>query len=142
MNLRGTVSTLPDAKGNLFVQMGILRSQVNLKDLEKLPDDTGSTASSFKKQSGGSRIKMSKSASVHTEINLLGKTTDEALVELDKYLDDAYLAHLPSVRIVHEREPALCAKPSHQYLRRQKHVASFRLGEFGRRGFRRNHCGV
>ena len=89
MNLRGTVSTLPDAKGNLFVQMGILRSQVNLKDLEKLPDDTGSTASSFKKQSGGSRIKMSKSASVHTEINLLGKTTDEALVELDKYLDDA-----------------------------------------------------
>ena len=131
MNLRGTVSTLPDAKGNLFVQMGILRSQVNLKDLEKLPDDTGSTASSFKKQSGGSRIKMSKSASVHTEINLLGKTTDEALVELDKYLDDAYLAHLPSVRIVHGKGTGALRKAVHQYLRRQKHVASFRLGEFG-----------
>ncbi len=131
MNLRGTVSTLPDAKGNLFVQMGILRSQVNLKDLEKLPDDTGSTASSYKKQSGGSRIKMSKSASVHTEINLLGKTTDEALVELDKYLDDAYLAHLPSVRIVHGKGTGALRKAVHQYLRRQKHVASFRLGEFG-----------
>ncbi|HIR13108.1 MAG TPA: endonuclease MutS2 [Candidatus Choladousia intestinavium] len=131
MNLRGTVSTLPDAKGNLFVQMGILRSQVNLKDLEKLPDDTGNTASSFKKQSGGSRIKMSKSASVHTEINLLGKTTDEALVELDKYLDDAYLAHLPSVRIVHGKGTGALRKAVHQYLRRQKHVASFRLGEFG-----------
>ena len=131
MNLRGTVSTLPDAKGNLFVQMGILRSQVNLKDLEKLPDDTGSTASSFKKQSGGSRIKMSKSASVHTEINLLGKTTDEALVELDKYLDDAYLAHLPSVRIVHGKGTGALRKAVHQYLRHQKHVASFRLGEFG-----------
>ncbi|HIR28514.1 MAG TPA: endonuclease MutS2 [Candidatus Choladousia intestinigallinarum] len=131
MNLRGTVSTLPDARGNLFVQMGILRSQVNLKDLEKLPDDTGSAAASFKKQSGGSRIKMSKSASIHTEINLLGKTTDEALVELDKYLDDAYLAHLPSVRIVHGKGTGALRKAVHQYLRRQKHVASFRLGEFG-----------
>ena len=131
MNLRGTVSTLPDARGNLFVQMGILRSQVNLKDLEKLPDDTGSAAASFKKQSGGSRIKMSKSASIHTEINLLGKTTDEALVELDKYLDDAYLAHLPSVRIVHGKGTGALRKAVHQYLRRQKRVASFRLGEFG-----------
>ena len=74
---------------------------------------------------------MSKSASVHTEINLLGKTTDEALVELDKYLDDAYLAHLPSVRIVHGKGTGALRKAVHQYLRRQKHVASFRLGEFG-----------
>ena len=131
MNLKGTVSTLPDAKGNLFVQMGILRSQVNLKDLEKLPEESASPAASFRKQTGGSKLKMSKSASVHTEINLLGKTTDEALVELDKYLDDAYLAHLPSVRIVHGKGTGALRKAVHQYLRRQKHVASFRLGEFG-----------
>ena len=99
LNLKGTVSTLPDAKGNLFVQMGILRSQVNIRDLEKL-DDTVITGGNFSK-TGSGKIKMSKSASVSTEINLLGKTVDEAIMELDKYLDDAYIAHLPSVRIVH-----------------------------------------
>ncbi len=131
MNLKGTVSTLPDAKGNLFVQMGILRSQVNLKDLEKISDESESAGSFPRREAGGSKIKMSKSFSVGTELNLLGKTTDEALVELDKYLDDAYLAHIPSVRIVHGKGTGALRKAVHQYLRRQKHVESYRLGEFG-----------
>ena len=129
LNLKGTVSTLPDAKGNLFVQMGILRSQVNLKDLERLDEEVIS-GPAFKK-TGSGKIKMSKSATVSTEINLLGKTVDEALSELDKYLDDAYLAHLPSVRIVHGKGTGALRKAVHNYLRRQKHVASYRLGEFG-----------
>ena len=129
LNLKGTVSTLPDAKGNLFVQMGILRSQVNIRDLEKL-DDTVITGGNFSK-TGSSKIKMSKSASVSTEINLLGKTVDEAIMELDKYLDDAYIAHLPSVRIVHGKGTGALRKGVHNYLRRQKHVKSYRLGEFG-----------
>ena len=129
LNLKGTVSTLPDAKGNLFVQMGILRSQVNLKDLEKLEDNVSSAPAL--KRTGSAKIKMSKSASVSTEINLLGKTVDEALPELDKYLDDAYLAHLPSVRVVHGKGTGALRKAVHNYLRRQKHVDSFRLGEFG-----------
>ena len=129
LNLKGTVSTLPDAKGNLFVQMGILRSQVNIRDLEKL-DDTVITGGNFSK-TGSGKIKMSKSASVSTEINLLGKTVDEAIMELDKYLDDAYIAHLPSVRIVHGKGPGALRKGVHNYLRRQKHVKSYRLGEFG-----------
>ncbi|MDD2957212.1 MAG: endonuclease MutS2 [Lachnospiraceae bacterium] len=129
LNLKGTVSTLPDAKGNLFVQMGILRSQVNLKDLEKLDEDVVS-APNFKR-TGSGKIKMSKSASVSMEINLLGKTTDEAIMDLDKYLDDAYLAHLPSVRIVHGKGTGALRKAVHNYLRRQKHVESYRLGEFG-----------
>ena len=128
LNLKGTVSTLPDAKGNLFVQMGILRSQVNIRDLEKL-DDTVITGGNFSK-TGSGKIKMSKSASVSTEINLLGKTVDEAIMELDKYLDDAYIAHLPSVRIVHGKGTGALRKGVHNYLRRQKHVKSFRLGEF------------
>ena len=70
--------------------MGILRSQVNIRDLEKL-DDTVITGGNFSK-TGSGKIKMSKSASVSTEINLLGKTVDEAIMELDKYLDDAYIA--------------------------------------------------
>ena len=129
LNLKGTVSTLPDAKGNLFVQMGILRSQVNIRDLEKL-DDTVITGGNFSK-TGSGKIKMSKSASVNTEINLLGKTVDEAIMELDKYLDDAYIAHLPSVRIVHGKGTGALRKGVHNYLRRQKHVKSYRLGEFG-----------
>ena len=129
LNLKGTVSTLPDAKGNLFVQMGILRSQVNIRELEKL-DDTVITGGNFSK-TGSGKIKMSKSASVSTEINLLGKTVDEAIMELDKYLDDAYIAHLPSVRIVHGKGTGALRKGVHNYLRRQKHVKSYRLGEFG-----------
>ena len=129
LNLKSTVSTLPDAKGNLFVQMGILRTQVNIRDLEKL-DDTVITGGNFSK-TGSGKIKMSKSASVSTEINLLGKTVDEAIMELDKYLDDAYIAHLPSVRIVHGKGTGALRKGVHNYLRRQKHVKSYRLGEFG-----------
>ncbi len=132
MNLRGTVSTLPDAKGNLFVQMGILRSQVNLKDLEKLEDELPAYSKGpSAKVSGSSKIKMAKSSGISAELNLLGMTTDEAIVELDKYLDDAYIAHLSPVRIVHGKGTGALRKAVHQYLRRQKHVASYRLGEYG-----------
>lgn len=130
MNLRGTVSTLPDAKGNLFVQMGILRSQVNIRDLEKLADEPAYKVPSASR-SGGSKVKMAKSYSISAEINLIGKTSDEAIAELDKYLDDAYLAHLSPVRVVHGKGSGTLRKAVHQYLRRQKHVASYRLGEFG-----------
>ena len=130
MNLKGTVSTLPDSRGYLFVQMGIMRSKVHISDLAILQDDPVITAPHMQRTQTG-KIKMSKSASVGVEINLLGKTVDEAVAELDKYLDDAYLAHLPSVRIVHGKGTGALRKGIHQYLRRQKHVKSFRLGEFG-----------
>ena len=129
LNLEGTVSTLPDAKGNLFVQMGILRSQVNVSDLELIEE--ASSASQALHKSGAGKIKMSKSASVSTEINLIGMTVDEALSHLDKYLDDAYLAHLPSVRIVHGKGTGALRKAVQNHLRRCKYVKSYRLGEFG-----------
>ena len=133
MNLKGTVSTLPDARGNLAVQMGILRSQVNIKDLEKLEDEPVSYKAkpSSGSRTGGSKVKMAKSYSISAEINLIGMTSDEAIVELDKYLDDAYLAHLSPVRIVHGKGSGVLRKAVHQYLRRQTHVASYRLGEYG-----------
>lgn len=130
MNLKGTVSTLPDARGNLFVQMGILRSQVKLSDLEKLEEEQPYSPPKAVR-SGGSKVKMAKSYSVSAEINLIGLTSDEAIVELDKYLDDAYLAHLSPVRVVHGKGSGILRKAVHQYLKRQKHVASFRLGEYG-----------
>ena len=119
MNLKGTVSTRPDARGYLFVQMGIIRSKVHISDLQ-LIDEPVITGGGLSRTSSG-KIRMSKSASVSTEINLLGKTVDEAVAELDKYLDDAYLAHMPSVRIVHGKGTGALRKGIHNYLRRQKH---------------------
>ena len=129
LNLQGTVSSLPDARGSLFVQMGILRSQVKLSDLEFV-EEAVITSKQFQKSSTG-KIKMSKSASVSTEINLIGMTVDEALAHLDKYLDDAYLAHLPSVRIVHGKGTGALRKAVQGLLKRNKYVKSYRLGEFG-----------
>lgn len=128
LNLEGTVSTLPNPKGDLFVQMGILRSQVNINDLEYIGE-----AENLQKgmTTGGGKLRMSKSAAVSTEINLIGMTVDEAIAHLDKYLDDAYLAHVPSVRIVHGKGTGALRTAVHQYLKRCKHVKTFRLGTFG-----------
>ena len=129
MGLTGTVSSLPDAKGNLFVQCGIIRTQVNVKDLSYQEEQTV-TAPSLERTNTG-RIKMSKSFSVSAELNLLGKTVDEALSLLDKYLDDAYLAHLPSVRIVHGKGTGALRNAVHSHLKRLRYVKEFRLGEYG-----------
>lgn len=129
MGLKGTVSTLPDAKGALFVQCGIMRTQTNVKDLILL-DEPAVSAPSLQR-SGSGRIKMSKSLSVSTEINLLGKTVDEALPVLDKYLDDAYLAHMPSVRVVHGKGTGALRNAVHSHLKRLKYVKEYRLGEYG-----------
>lgn len=129
MNLKGTISSRPDNKGFLFVQMGIIRSKVHISDLE-LIDEAEITTPTLQR-TGAGKIRMSKSANISTEINLLGKTVDEAIAELDKYLDDAYIAHLKTVRVVHGKGTGALRKGVHNYLKRQKHVDSFRLGEFG-----------
>ena len=126
MNLKGTVHSLPNARGDLYVQMGILRSLVNINDLILLEEDAAPGTKKFQKTSAG-KIKMSKSASVSTEINLIGKTTDEAIPLLDKYLDDAYLAHLPSVRIVHGKGTGALRNAVQAHLKRLKYVKSFHL---------------
>lgn len=130
MNLTGTISSKPDSRGNVTVQMGILRSQVNISDLEIIEDVNPYSPKAMKRTSKG-KIKMSKSLSVSPEINLLGKTVDEAVSELDKYLDDALLSHLNSVRVVHGKGTGALRKGIHEYLRRQKHVKSYRLAEYG-----------
>lgn len=131
MGLKGIVNSLPDAKGNLFVQCGIIRSKVNIADLELIEDEPFVGKKSVGQKSNASKIKMSKSYSISSEINLLGKTVDEAIHELDKYLDDAYLAHLPSVRIVHGKGTGALRNAVTSHLRRVKYVESFRAGEFG-----------
>ena len=159
MNLKGTVSSLPDSTGYLFVQMGILRSKVNIRDIELIREDdisatlgdgssrsygavSGTGTSKSKKtfsqakgsHSGSGQIKMSKSFSVSPEVNLIGMTTDEAVPAMEKYLDDAYLAHLPSVHVVHGRGTGALKTACHKRLKQLKYVKDFRLGEFGEGG--------
>ncbi len=129
MGLKGTVNTLPDAKGNLFVQCGIMRTQTNIRDLVYVQEEAVSAPAL--QRTNTSKIKMSKSYSISTEINLLGRTVDEAISELDKYLDDAYLAHLPSVRVVHGKGTGALRNAVHSHLKRLKYVKEYRLGEYG-----------
>lgn len=129
MNLKGIVNTLPDAKGNLFVQCGIMRMQTNVNDLMPIKEET-ITAPALQRTNTG-KLKMSKSFSVSSEINLLGCTVDEAIAKLDKYLDDAYLAHLPSVRVVHGKGTGALRSAVQSHLKRLKYVKEYRLGEYG-----------
>ncbi len=129
LGLKGTVSSLPNAKGDLYVQMGILRSQVNISDLELLPDED--VIANTKTRTGSGKIAMSKSATIHPEINLIGKTVDEALPLLDKYLDDAYLSHLPQVTVIHGRGTGALKNAVHAHLKKTKYVKSYRVGAFG-----------
>lgn len=132
MGLKGTVSSRPDHKGNLFVQCGIIRTQANINDIIPIQENDVTGPSSLKiNRTGTGSMKMSKSLSVSTEINLLGMTTDEALAQLDKYLDDAYLAHLPSVRIVHGKGTGALRSAVQRHLKSVRYVESFRLGEHG-----------
>ena len=129
LNADGTVSTLPNEKGDLFVQAGLLRTQVNIKDLELLPEEKPKQTE--KRHSGSGKIRIDKAASVHQEVNLIGMTVDEAMPVLNKYLDDAYLAHMTQVTVIHGRGTGALRKAVHQQLARLKYVKSYRLGEFG-----------
>ena len=127
-NLEGKVVSLPNAKGDLTVQMGLMQTQVNKKDIqwlsrEKKEEETKNT------QSG--KIKMSKAMTIRTDINLIGMRVDEALPELDKYLDDAYLSHLSQVTVIHGRGTGALKEAVHAHLKKLKYVKSYRLGAFG-----------
>ena len=129
LNLKGTITGKPDSKGQVAVQMGILKSMINLTDLELL-DEEVIKAPTLKK-TGAGKIKMSKSASISTSLNIIGKTVDEAMPELDKYLDDAYLAHLNQVTIIHGRGTGKLRTAVHNKLKKCRYVKSYRLGTFG-----------
>lgn len=136
LNLTGTVSSLPNSRGDLSVQMGILRSQVNIKDLELVDEPSitgpnGSVSPQKKQKHNSSSIGSGKAYTISPEINLIGMTTDEAIPVLDKYLDDAYLAHIPQVRVIHGRGTGTLKNAVHRMLKKMPHVAEYRLGTFG-----------
>lgn len=129
MNVEGTVHTLPNSKGDLEVQMGILSSKMNISDLIIL-EDTPATGNK-PVSNGASKIKAAKSYSISTEIKLLGMTVDEALMTLDKYLDDAYISHLPSVRIVHGKGTGALRNAVQQHLKKCKYIKEYHIAEYG-----------
>ena len=145
MGLTGIVTALPDKNGKVSLRCGIMQSKADLKDLELIKEDafgnpvTKTPKSGVKRAfqgSGGSDqakrgMNLDRGSSVSAELNLLGKTTDEAIMELDKYLDDARMSHLSSVRIVHGKGTGALRKAVQQYLRRQKWIKSYRAGDFG-----------
>ena len=128
MQMKGTVSTKPDAKGELFIQCGIMRVKANIRDLKIVQEKPAAKEKTKRTNYSGS---FSKSATISPEINLLGKTVDEALAVLDKYLDDAYMSHLTSVRVVHGKGTGALRTGVHKYLKGVRYVKAFRLGEFG-----------
>lgn len=127
LNLEGTVRSLPNQKGEITVQMGILQSTVKITDVEIIEEKKQTK----QERTSQYRASVNKSMNIKPEINLLGLTVDEAIMELDKYLDDACLSHLNQVRVVHGKGTGALRKGIHEYLKRQSYVKSFRLGEFG-----------
>jgi DNA mismatch repair protein MutS2 len=134
LNLDGTVEALANSKGELTIRCGIMHTQVKLTDLELIEEAT-TTIEGRDTVSGAGKIKLSKSAQVSTELNLIGKTVDEAMPLLDKYLDDAYLAHMPKVRIIHGRGTGALRNAVRNHLRTSKLVTSYRPGEFDEGGY-------
>lgn len=129
LNSAGTVSTLPNDKGDLFVQAGLLRTKVNIRDLELIKQPKPEKNKT--KNTGSGRIGMSKAATMHQEVNLIGMTVDQAMPVMEKYLDDAYLAHMTQVTLIHGRGTGALRTAVHNRLKKLKYVKSYRLGEFG-----------
>lgn len=133
MGLKGTISSKPDKDGNLYVQCGIMRTKANIRDLVLVQDDDGKTAMKkfYGRNTSGGKMDLSRAASIRTEINLIGKNSDDAISALDKYLDDAYMSHLGTVRVVHGKGTGTLRQAVHNYLKGVPYVKSFKLGEFG-----------
>lgn len=136
LGMKGTVATLPNAKGKCFVQMGILRSEVNVNDLELLEEETlQNRKEQLRERSGAGKLKMMKSLQVSSSINLIGKTVDEAIPLLDKYLDDAYLAKLHQITIIHGVGTGALRNAVQSHLKKSKYIKTYRMGEYGEGGY-------
>lgn len=136
MGVKGTVMSLPNTKGKCFVQMGIMRSEVNADDLELLEEETlQNRKEQLRERSGAGKIKMMKSLHVSSSINLIGKTVDEAIALLDKYLDDAYLAKLHQITIIHGVGTGALRNAVQAHLKKSKYIKTYRMGEYGEGGY-------
>ena len=121
----GEVETLPDEKGDLNIQVGIMSVRSNIKDIER-----SESKEEVKVEKKTRSINKAKSKNISSEINLIGRTVDEAILLLDKYLDDAYLARLKEVRIIHGKGTGTLRDAVRKYLQNSKHVIEYREADY------------
>lgn len=121
----GEVETLPDEKGDLNIQVGIMSVRSNIKDIER-----SESKEEVKAEKKTRSINKAKSKNISSEINLIGRTVDEAIILLDKYLDDAYLARLKEVRIIHGKGTGTLRDAIRKYLQNSKHVIEYREADY------------
>ena len=133
MGLKGTISSKPDKDGFIFVQCGIMKTKAKVSDLVLVGDEDPKAAMKkfYGRNTSGAKMDLSRGANIRTEINLIGKNSDDAISALDKYLDDAYMAHLNTVRVVHGKGAGILRQAVHNYLNGVPYVKSYKLGEFG-----------
>lgn len=132
LNIDGTIITRPDAKGNVNVQSGIISTKVNIRDLSFADSNakvTKPATGKMPKKTG--KLNLGKSATMSSEINVIGMTVDEAINEIDGYLSDACLAHVSSVRIVHGKGTGALRSGIHNYLRTCSVVRRYSLAAYG-----------
>lgn len=133
LNQNGEVMTLPDKDGNLMVKMGMMKANLNLDDLVLIVDGTEKKKKPKSKAAYGSLYK-NKAQNVSISINVQGKNLDDAVMDVDKYLDDAYVAGLDEVTVIHGRGEGILSKGLRNMMKRHKHVASFRKGNYNEGG--------
>lgn len=121
----GEVETLPDDKGDLNIQVGIMSVRSNINDIER-----SESKEEVKVEKKTKSINKAKSKNISSEINLIGRTVDEAILLLDKYLDDAYLARLKEVRIIHGKGTGTLRDAVRKYLQNSKHVIEYREADY------------
>lgn len=128
----GTVLSAPNNKGELQVQLGIMQTKINISDITLEQNKSMElTPSKRTPRAQGKKMDLSKSLSMSTELDVRGTTSDEAMTLVEKYLDDAYLSHLPQVTIIHGKGTGALRIAIHSQLKKIKYVKTFRLGVYG-----------
>ena len=125
------VQNAPDNRGRLMIQAGIMKMQIKVSDLESIIDDQGSDEKQKVTGKGLSAGSFGKAQTIGLEVDLRGMTIDEGIAVLDKYIDDAYLAGVPKVTVIHGKGTGALRNACHQFLKRSKLVKSYRLGVYG-----------
>ena len=129
----GEVLTLPDEKGDLMVKVGIMKINVNLSDLMMI-NEKKSGGKGSKSAGRYGNLYRAKAMAVSTSVNVVGKNLEDATMEVEKYLDDAYMAGLKEVTVIHGRGQGILKEGLRQLFKRNKLVASFRKGSYNEGG--------
>ena len=128
MDQNGEIISLPDEKGDLQVQVGMMKIKVNLRDIMLI--DHVPTKKSKPKKSGYGTLYRKKAQTISVSIDVRGKSLDDAVMDVEKYIDDAFISGLEEVTIIHGRGEGILRKGIQEALKRNKNVKGFRKGSY------------